>query len=97
MQSFQGAFEKAGIVDIAIGLCATEAELKNNVIRLFVFLNRHGPALQHFQGAVDASAYRMEILKELEYDPDDTGTDSKGKGKGKDKKGVAHLPDDLEE
>ena len=39
----------------------------------------------------------MEILKELEYDPDDTGTDSKGKGKGKDKKGVAHLPDDLEE
>jgi replicative DNA helicase len=97
MQSFQGAFEKAGIVDIAIGLCATEAELKNNVIRLFVFLNRHGPALQHFQGAVDASAYRMEILKELEYDPDDTGTDSKGKGKGKDKKGVSHLPDDLEE
>ena len=97
MQSFQGAFEKAGIVDIAIGLCATEAELKNNVIRLFVFLNRHGPALQHFQGAVDAAAYRMEILKELEYDPDDTGTDSKGKGKGKDKKGVAHLPDDLEE
>jgi len=97
MQSFQGAFEKAGIVDIAIGLCATEAELKNNVIRLFVFLNRHGPALQHFQGAVDAAAYRMEILKELEYDPDDTGTDSKGKGKGKDKKGVAHLPEDLEE
>jgi hypothetical protein len=97
MQSFQGAFEKAGIVDIAIGLCATEAELKNNVIRLFVFLNRHGPALQHFQGAVDASAYRMEILKELEYDPDDTGTDSKGKGKGKDKKSVSHLPDDLEE
>ena len=96
MQSFQGAFEKAGIVDIAIGLCATESELKNNVIRLFVFLNRHGAALQHFQGAVDASTYRMEILKELEYDPDDTG-ESKGKGKGKDKKGVTHLPDDIEE
>jgi hypothetical protein len=96
MQSFQGAFEKAGIVDISIGLCATEAELKNNIIRLFVFLNRHGAALQHFQGAVDASTYRMEILKELEYDPDDTG-ETKGKGKGKDKKGVSHLPDDIEE
>jgi hypothetical protein len=95
MQSFQGAFEKAGIVDIAIGLCATEAELKNNIIRLFVFLNRHGAALQHFQGAVDAATYRMEILKEIEYDPDDTGeSKSKGKGKGK---GVANLPDDIEE
>lgn len=94
MGSFQGAFEKAGIVDIAIGLCATDAELKNNIIRLFVFLNRHGPALQHFQGAVDAEAYRMEILKEIEYDPDEEASDSK---KGKKGRSTARLPENLEE
>lgn len=93
MSSFQGAFEKAGIVDVAFGLCATDAEIKNNILRLFVFLNRHGPALQHFQGVVDTASYRFEILKEIEYDPDDAGGSGK-KGKGK---GISRLPDDLEE
>lgn len=99
MQSFQGAFEKGGIVDVAIGLCGTDAEIKNNTIRLFIFLNRHGAAFQHFQGSVDAAAYRMEVLKEIEYDPDEDGGGSGGGGRKKKKKdtGVAHLPEDLEE
>lgn len=98
MQSFQGAFEKGGIVDIAIGLCGTDAEIKNNTIRLFIFLNRHGAAFQHFQGSVDAAAYRMEILKEIEYNPDeDSGGSGGGRKKKKKDSGVAHLPDDLEE
>lgn len=70
MKSFQGAFEKAGIVDCAIGLCATEAEHKQGKIRYFIFINRHGPQYLHFEGKVDAERYRMTIDREIEYDPE---------------------------
>ena len=31
-------------------------------LRLFVFLNRHGPAYQHIEGRVDPSKYLIELL-----------------------------------
>ena len=70
MKSFQGAFEKAGIVDAAIGLCATESEHKQGVCRYFIFVNRHGPQYLHFRGKVDPTRYKMTIDEEIEYDPD---------------------------
>lgn len=70
MKSFQGSFEKAGAVDIALGLCATEEEHLQNTLRYFVFLNRHGPALKHFQGRVEPSLMRMTIDREIDYDPE---------------------------
>jgi hypothetical protein len=71
MSSFQGAFEKAGAVDVAIGLCATEAEHLQGRMRYFVFLNRHGPQLLHFEGRVDAECMRMTIDKQIEYVPEE--------------------------
>lgn len=71
MTSFQGAFQKAGIVDLAIGLCATEAEYVNNTIRAFVFENRHGPAYQHLRGTVNPEVMQLELTEEIEYNPDD--------------------------
>lgn len=70
MKSFQGAFEKAGIVDIAIGLCATDDEYKQDRLRHFVFLNRHGDAHKHFDGSIDPERMIVSVGNEIEYDPD---------------------------
>lgn len=70
MKSFQGSFEKAGIVDAAIGLCATEEEYMMGVIRYFIFVNRHGPQYLHFRGKVDPARYTMTVDEEIEYDPE---------------------------
>ena len=70
MTSFQGSFQKAGIVDAAIGLCGTDNEIIDGILRWCVFLNRHGSAFQHFQGRVDAERYRLEIEKQIDYDPE---------------------------
>lgn len=72
MTSFQGAFQKSGIVDAAIGLCATDSEFVANVMRWFVFLNRHGPAYQHFRGKVEPDKYKLEILEEIPYEPEES-------------------------
>ena len=71
MKSFQGSFEKAGAVDVAIGLCATDAEFMQRKMRYFVFLNRHGEAMQHFVGRSDLDRMRMTIDKEIGYDPEE--------------------------
>jgi replicative DNA helicase len=71
MDSFQGAFEKAGIVDAAIGLCATEDEYQRNRVRYFVFLNRHGEALKHYDGTIDPERMIMTVRREIAYNPDD--------------------------
>lgn len=71
MKSFQGAFEKAGIVDIAIGLCATDEEYKHDRMRYFVFLNRHGEAHKHFDGTVDPARMKMVVGEEIDYNPDE--------------------------
>lgn len=70
MKAFQGAFEKAGIVDIAIGLCCTEAEYANGQIRFFTFIDRHNEGHRYFRGTVDASRMTVEITEKLVYVPD---------------------------
>jgi hypothetical protein len=71
MKSFQGAFEKAGIVDAAIGICATDEEYKHDRVRYFVFLNRHGEAYKHYDGKVDPLRMKMTVEGEIDYTPDD--------------------------
>lgn len=78
MASFQGAFQKAGIVDIAFGICSTDAEYLNNVVRFFNFLNRHGQAYQHIRGKVDPENMSIEFTEEIAYEPDE---DPKARGK----------------
>lgn len=80
MKSFQGAFEKAGIVDIAIGLCATDDEYKHDRVRYFVFLNRHGEAYKHYEGVVDPVHMKVAVNKEIDYIPDDDDGEKKPKG-----------------
>ncbi len=81
MTSFQGSFEKAGIVDVSFGLCATDEEYRANVLRLFVFLNRHGRAYQHLRGRVDPESWRIEMTEEVPYDGEEEAKESRG-GKG---------------
>jgi len=91
MSSFQGSFEKAGIVDVAIGLCATEAEHKQNTIRYFIFLNRYGAQYLHYTGKIDPKLSRMTLEREIDYDPDeDQGTKRQGHG-GKTSKTTKEL------
>lgn len=70
LTSFQGAFEKAGIVDVSIAICGTEGERLENIVRYFVLLNRHGPQYLHFQGKVDPETMRMTVDTKLEYVPE---------------------------
>ncbi|MGV0949113.1 MAG: DnaB-like helicase C-terminal domain-containing protein [Azonexus sp.] len=65
MDSFQGAFEKAGIVDISIGLCATDEEYDKGDLRFFTVLNRHGEGGTHLRGKVDKQRMRITIDEEL--------------------------------
>ena len=68
--AFQGSFEKAGIVDVAFGLCATEKEMVSGDIRLFVFLNRHGPAYMTVKGKVNAPLWTIDLDDEWNpYEP----------------------------
>lgn len=77
MRSFQGAFEKAGIVDIGLGLCATEKEIKHGIMRYFLFLNRHGEQYIQFRGTVDPPKALMTIEEQIEYNPQDGEEDEK--------------------
>lgn len=65
MDSFQGAFEKAGIVDVSIGLCATDEEYEKGVLRFFGVLNRHGEGGFHLRGKVDKQRMQITIDDEL--------------------------------
>jgi hypothetical protein len=67
MTSFQGAFEKAGIVDVAIGLCQTDRERTNNTVRYFNFINRHGEQYKYFAGKVAGDRFKMTIDEDLDY------------------------------
>lgn len=76
MKSFQGSFEKAGIVDAAIGLCCTDEEYLHQRLRYFVFLNRHGEAYKHFEGRVDPERMTLTIDREIDYKPSEVDKDS---------------------
>lgn len=95
MTSFQGAFQKGGIIDVAFGICMTEAEKLNKIFRLFVFMNRHGPSMQYFRGALDLETYRMELNEELQYSPEEK--DEVGRVEKRKKQGEVSLPKELQE
>lgn len=95
MTAFQGAFGKGGIVDAAIGLCATEEEHMNNTLRTFVFLNRHGAPFQHIRGRVDPQSWRIELTEEIAYEPDSDEDDKPRRGKGKKSRGPVDEVDDV--
>lgn len=79
MRSFQGAFEKAGHVDGAIGLCASEQEHQEGIIRYFIFLNRHGEAGLHYRGIVNAKTMRMTMEEKIPWNPEDDEEEPAGK------------------
>ena len=68
MTSFQGSFEKAGVVDVAIGLCQTDTERSANEIRYFVFINRHGPQYGYFTGKVGKDHFTMTVDDSAVYE-----------------------------
>jgi replicative DNA helicase len=78
MASFQGSFEKAGIVDLGIGLCASDQEALDHIIRYFIFLNRHGEASQHFRGTVEPKTYRMSVDEKIPWNPEEEENDNRG-------------------
>ena len=73
MKSFQGSFEKAGVVDVAIGLCQSDeerAEAENKAvvpIRYFIFLNRHGEPCGYYLGQVTKKTMRMTLDETMSY------------------------------
>jgi len=78
MTSFQGAFEKAGIVDIGIGLCATEKEHMENKLRMFVFLNRHGAEGHHFRCDVRPEVMQVEVVERIPWEATEDTDEKKG-------------------
>lgn len=91
MTSFQGSFEKAGIVDVAFGLCATDDEYRSNIIREFVFLNRHGRAYQHLRGRVDPETWRIELTEEIPWDESESESNNDKPRRSK----KSRVPDEL--
>jgi len=92
MTSFRGYFGVGGVVDAAIGLCATEAEYRQNVIRLFVFINRHGKSEQHFRGEVSPEVMQIRINEEIPYDPEEDGNQRRRRRGNRDEEA---LPEEL--
>lgn len=92
MKSFQGSFEKAGIVDLAIGLCSSEQEYMQNIIRFFVFLNRHGEANQHFRGTVVPERMQMTIDDKIPWNPEDDDYQENRAGRGRGQRRVNPPP-----
>lgn len=88
LNAFQGSFEKAGIVDAAIGLCATDEEKAIGKMRYFVFINRHGPEYGYYEGTVKPDIALMTIDHEIEFKPEEeeTGDDQPTGGRVKRKK-----------
>lgn len=68
MTNFQGSFEKAGILDVAIGLCQTEVERQKNVLRYFIFINRHGPQFGYYRGKVNPDTMTLGIDHTLDFE-----------------------------
>lgn len=94
MKSFQGAFAKGGILDVAIGLCSTESEYAQNILRTFVFINRHGAAFQHFRGKVDPSRCVIDVGESIPYDPDEEQEQQSRERGGRGGRG-SHVPSEL--
>lgn len=94
MTSFQGAFQKAGEVDVAIGLCQTPEERCKNQLRYFVFLNRHGPQFGYYRGKVEEDRFHLHLDTELKYEEELARMEAEaGKGRGdRSNRGRGYLP-----
>jgi hypothetical protein len=102
MTSFQGSFEKAGVVDVAIGLCQTDIERAKNVIRYFVFMNRHGRQYDYFVGKVGEDRFSMTIDEHVDYveaveKSEAAAKESRGTGRGDRPYRAKRLPKELED
>jgi hypothetical protein len=102
MTSFQGSFEKAGVVDVAIGLCQTDIERARNFIRYFVFMNRHGRQYDYFLGSVGADRFSMTIDEKTDYEEaveysKAAAKESRGTGRGGRPYKAKRLPEELED
>ena len=95
MGSFQGAFQKGGIVDVAFGICMTETEKLHNIFRLFFFLNRHGANMQYFRGSLDLETYLMEVNEKLDYIPEEK--DEVARSERRRRSAEEKLPKELQE
>jgi len=91
---FQGAFEKAGVVDIGIGLCQTPEEDKMGEMRFFVFVNRHGRQYVQFSGKVEPETMRIHVGNQIPWIPDDDDPKGKRVRKGDRTRG---LPPELQD
>ena len=95
MNSIQGAFAKSGITDIGIGLYSTPAEYAANKMRHFVFINRHGPAQQHFSVTVDPARCKVSVDEEIPYDPDAMAETPQRGGRGGSRTRDTGMPGEL--
>lgn len=96
MTSFQGAFQKAGEVDVAIGLCQTPEERAQKLVRYFVFLNRHGPQFGYYEGGVESDLFTMNLERELKYEQavaewEENQGKRRGDRKGRDKQSLNRI------
>lgn len=99
--SFQGSFEKSGIVDVGLGLCASEQEYIDNQLRYFIFLNRHGEASQHFRGSVDPRTQRLGEWVKIPWNPEEEDGVANDAGRRQQRRRQRHRrvmpPDDIDE
>ena len=98
MTSFQGSFEKAGIVDVSIGICQTDVERLKSDIRYFIFINRHGRQYDYFRGKVNQDHMTMSIEHEMDFEMERNRAEANEKDRRRDRRqrGKA-LPAELED
>jgi KaiC/GvpD/RAD55 family RecA-like ATPase len=98
LTSFQGSFEKAGILDVAIGICQTDLERVKNDIRYIVFENRHGRQYDYFRGKVNQEYMTMTIDHRLDFEMERKQAEAEEKQQWRDRgpRGRA-LPKELED
>lgn len=104
--SFQGAIEKGGILDVGIGLCQTPEERQQNKMRYYIFLNRHGEEGIHIRGKVDPKQMVLTMDEMLSWQETANIEDNaarqreerrQGKNKSKNNKDKAALDERLNE
>lgn len=99
MTSFQGSFEKAGIVDVAIGLCQTEIERTKNEIRYFNFVNRHGDQFGYWRGKVTPDHMKMSLTHPLDFEMERKKYEEEKQERrtgNRKARGAAKMPQELE-
>lgn len=97
MTSFQGSFEKGGIIDLGIGLCSTEQEYIDNQIRYFIFINRHGESNHHFRGTIEPRTQRMGEWVKIPWNPEGEETAYRGGGRRNPRRGRKPPPEEIDQ